>query len=557
MLVPGQVISHEILDYLKALDVKEIHGYNAEFGLRVFQADEVAHRKARKSNHTPSRLREAEETAHEKLKGISDIRRFFYRNDGPDLLHQRDQLQPAGHGRVGPQLQVHQLHRLLRRRSTPTCSCRSEKTDRVFQSIEEINNYLLAHEEFAELVKRNARRGKSHRGNAVFLFFDERPRSCARSWVSSSASRRRKLREEIDDKIETTRIGDEAGVPSVPNTLARWTATRRFAKLARPRRGLGDDLVVQTAFGDSGHTTFFISNEEDYAKHAEEIEREKEVKVMKRVRCRGAALEACVTRHGTIVGPLMTELVGFKELTPYRGGWCGNEVFADAFSPEVRDQARKYTFQFGEALRKRGYRGYFEVDYLYDLDTDELYLGEVNPRITGASSMTNLASFAHADAPLFLFHLLEFSDVDFELDVEELNARWSDPDNIDSWSQLVIKHTRDSVEFITDAPRTGIWKLHPDGGMQFRRVQTHRRTVEDEYEAFFLRINGVGDYFYEGADLGILVTPGRLMTEDFQLTDRAKKWISGIRGQYRSRPLQSAETAAAERVAEVGGFKFL
>ena len=24
----------------------------------------------------------------------------------------------------------------------------------------------------------------------------------------------------------------------------------------------------------------------------------------------------------------MTELVGFKELTPYRGGWCGNEILA-------------------------------------------------------------------------------------------------------------------------------------------------------------------------------------------------------------------------------------
>ena len=40
ILVPGQVISEQILAYLKALDVKEIHGYNATFGLRVFR-DEV------------------------------------------------------------------------------------------------------------------------------------------------------------------------------------------------------------------------------------------------------------------------------------------------------------------------------------------------------------------------------------------------------------------------------------------------------------------------------------------------------------------------------------
>jgi arginine decarboxylase len=36
VLVPGQVISQEILAYLKALDVKEIHGYRPEYGIRVF-----------------------------------------------------------------------------------------------------------------------------------------------------------------------------------------------------------------------------------------------------------------------------------------------------------------------------------------------------------------------------------------------------------------------------------------------------------------------------------------------------------------------------------------
>ncbi len=36
VLVPGQVINHEILDFLLAIDVKEIHGYRPELGLRVF-----------------------------------------------------------------------------------------------------------------------------------------------------------------------------------------------------------------------------------------------------------------------------------------------------------------------------------------------------------------------------------------------------------------------------------------------------------------------------------------------------------------------------------------
>jgi hypothetical protein len=93
--------------------------------------------------------------------------------------------------------------------------------------------------------------------------------------------------------------------------------------------------------------------------------------------------------------------------------------------------------------------------------------------------------------------------------------------------------------------------------VKFQRVQTHRRTVESENEAFFLRISNTGNYFYEGADLGILVTRGRLMTDDFELNDRAKAWIKGIRAHYKTRPLEKQETKPAEQVAEVGGFKFL
>jgi arginine decarboxylase len=36
ILVPGQVVSREILAFMLALDVNEIHGYRADLGLRVF-----------------------------------------------------------------------------------------------------------------------------------------------------------------------------------------------------------------------------------------------------------------------------------------------------------------------------------------------------------------------------------------------------------------------------------------------------------------------------------------------------------------------------------------
>lgn len=466
------------------------------------------------------------------LKGVSDIRRLFHRNTDPVYF-----ISATNFNLLGMDEWIRNFNFICAidcfDGMHPHVYVPPERPHDPFESIEDINNYLLSHPDVLSLIERRGPGGK-----AVFLMFDEETeRLCERAGLDvcfPSAA----LRTKIDDKVETTRIADRAGVPCVPNVLAKVDS---YATLRKVSKRLGEHLVVQTAFGDSGHTTYFISNEREFKKHQEDIVSAPEVKVMKRIRCRGSALEACVTRHGTIVGPLMTELVGFPELTPYKGGWCGNEVFAGAFSPATRRNARKAAVAFGEELRKMGYRGYFELDFLTDLDTGKVYLGECNPRITGASSMTNLSAFAHADAPLFIFHLLEWMGVKYELNVDELNDRWANPDNIDSWSQLVIKHTDDSVARITDAPASGIWELDDDGQIRYVRPQTHRRTVHTENRAFYLRIAGRGDYFYEGADLGILVSPGRFMDEDFNLTDRAKHWIKGIRAQYSAIPAGSAE----------------
>ncbi len=47
VLVPGQVITREILEFLLALDVKEIHGYEPEFGMRTFTSAALASEDAR------------------------------------------------------------------------------------------------------------------------------------------------------------------------------------------------------------------------------------------------------------------------------------------------------------------------------------------------------------------------------------------------------------------------------------------------------------------------------------------------------------------------------
>jgi hypothetical protein len=471
-----------------------------------------------------------------RLKNMSEVRHFFRTNDVPILFFGATPFNLLG------------LDRWIRNftyityydawdGAHPRVFTPADKPYREFGSGEEINNWLLCNPEVRAHIDALTPRGI--RPKVAMVFFDTETEEICRELGYDLILPPASLRTHLDSKIVTTRLGNEAGAPSVPNVLTRvddWAGLQKAAEKA----GLGDELVVQTPYGDSGKTTFFISSEADWRKHSADIVGE-EIKVMRRINNRPVAVEAVLTRCGTVVGPFMSELIGYKRLTPARGGWCGNEMYPEVLTGESRHAATQLVRRLGDRLAKEGYRGFFEVDVLVDTDTGEIYLGELNPRISGASSITNVTAGAYADVPLFLFHILEYMNVDFDLDIDEINERWEELASGDLWSQMVMKETDDIVQRLTSTPQTGQYSLDSSGALVFRRPALDWHQLQSEAEVFFLRIYGPGDYRWKGADLGVLVTKGRLQidsaTGKSALTIRARHLIDSIRAGFAGTPV--------------------
>jgi biotin carboxylase len=464
------------------------------------------------------------------LRGVSALREYFRTNQRPIYF-----VSPTAFNLLGINRWVRNFRYVCYYDSFegghPNIFVPADRRAPEFESIEDICNYLLRHPEVRNLV-----RAQGPGGLVTFVMFDEQTEALAAELGLRVAHPPAALRHRLDSKIVTTELGNAAGVPSVPNVLGRAASYDTLLALAATA-GLGTDLVVQTPYGDSGKTTFFIASAGGWARAtAREPLAEQDLKVMRRIEHRAIAVEAVLTRHGTLVGPLMNDITGHPELTPYRGGWAGNDYPA-TLSPDQKLRARELTRKLGDQLAGQGYLGFFEVDYLVDTGSGELYLGELNPRISGISPMTNVTAGAYADMPLFLFHLLEYLDLDYEVDIEEINERWSHEAAVDVWSQLILKETTDTVDLLTSAPRTGVYTIAPDGSADFRRHAYDWHGIVDETEAFYLRILAPGDFRYKGADLGALVTRGRLQSDDNALERRCAQWITGIRGQFAGQPV--------------------
>src|SRR5262245_12074469 len=234
------------------------------------------------------------------LRGISEIRGFFRTNQTPVYF-----VSPTAFNLLGIDRWVRNFFYVNYFDSFdgahPRVFVPADLPYREFNSIEEICNHLLEHPEVLCLI-----RARGPGGKALFVFFDEETEERAAEAGLEVALPPAELRHRLDSKIVTTRIGDEAFVPSVPNVLGKATSYEELMSLAHSA-GLGEDLVVQTPYGDSGKTTFFVRAQEDWDENADDMATQ-ELKVMRRINPRAVAVEACITRHGTVVGPLMTDL---------------------------------------------------------------------------------------------------------------------------------------------------------------------------------------------------------------------------------------------------------
>jgi biotin carboxylase len=409
-----------------------------------------------------------------------------------------------------------------------------------FESIEDINAYLLNSPKVHELITARQIQGKT-RGRAIFLFFNEELEAICKELDLDIILPKFSLVHEIDSKIVTTEIGNQAGVHSVPNVLTKVSSYADLRQIAS-KAGLGERWVVQSSHGDSGKTTYFIASEADYQEFAEKIEAEEKVKVMRWIRCTGSAIEACATRWGTVVGPLLTELIGAESLTAYPGGWCGNELYADAFSNAIRREVQRKTQAIGDVLYQRGYRGYFELDFLIDLDTDELYLGELNARITGISAMTNMSDFSVAHIPLFLFHLLEYDpEVELSLDIDAFNQAVLAEGAAGTAAQVILNYTEESMQIVTQAPVSGVYTLEDSGQLALKKASYNRREALAENEAYVLRLMEADEYAYKGADLAIMFTNCRIRGPQGQLNPTGELWVSALKGCFQFRGLDQEE----------------
>ncbi len=256
---------------------------------------------------------------------------------------------------------------------------------------------------------------------------------------------------------------------------------------------LGSKFVVQLpeVVQGGGKGTFFIHSPSEYLLLKERLKENtwrgaglKSVSLHRFVKSIPASMALCLTRHGLLLSGLQKQLIDL----PYCGGLAEDGVFCGhvwddiPWPSSITQKAREQALIIGEQLNSLGYKGIFGIDFLMDANHEQVYPLEINPRFTGAFPMLSLLYIKDEIIPMEVFHILEFLDISYRVDVEELNTRYALPvKGSHILLFLLSKGNRNAMNM----PDAGLYEYDPQkermvflkGAFDYREIKNERQFI--------------------------------------------------------------------------------
>lgn len=247
------------------------------------------------------------------------------------------------------------------------------------------------------------------------------------------------VRDKYEDKKEFFKMGREIGLPMIKGQQFEIEELSGDF-YGRIEKKLGRRLVFQlTDFSrGGGKGTFFVNSKDDYGKFLVELEKlNKEYKgrfvhvnVTRFVEGVSASITGCVTRHGVLSGVVQTQVVDVPELigeSNNRGVFKGHDWSMMQYSDTVQKKADKMVKLLGDHMHKIGYKGIFGIDMIVDIQREEVYPVECNPRYTGAFPVYSMLQMNAGEVPLDVFQFLELLEIEYDMDFDAVNQSWKQP----------------------------------------------------------------------------------------------------------------------------------
>lgn len=333
------------------------------------------------------------------------------------------------------------------------------------------------------------------------------------------------LKQKFDHKIKMMDYAIGIEIPVLPHQIIESTKAPDFYEI---QKELGNEVIVQHPFGSSGETTFFVDNRKSWdAVIQKYFIPNTQLRVSKYIDCFCLCVDACIVENDVVVGPIMSEINGHPDLTTTENSWCGNQVVQGEMPIDEVENVRIYVRKIGQLMAREGFFGYFSVDFLFDKKMKRAFFSEVNPRVSGGSTVANLTMHFSGVKPLLQYHIEQYLDITGE-ELESINQDVARIESRHFFSQIIFKNLR-NTGVVTKIPKRGIFRVK--GGEVLDFEETHFTIpTHDENIIYFTPEAKLGDCIIQDAEIGSLLSLRPLYhASEGELTEIAQIALSKIK----------------------------
>lgn len=232
-------------------------------------------------------------------------------------------------------------------------------------------------------------------------------------WLNASNSS--KINRLLEDKIKFHQLCEQNNIPIIPSLIAPFNQE----SFEKAQKKFGKNLVIQTHFGWAGNSTH---NSDNYNHLKNTIPKNTQTKFSPYLKGYSLLNNCCLTQHGLIQSPPALQYTGLENLTQNRFATVGRQ-WPSMAPPKIQDKIYQLTSDFSEKILKPlNYRGFFGLDFI--VFEEKVYLLECNPRLTASFAFYTKIEQKNQITPLFYYHLAEFININYPLDIEKEQKRF-------------------------------------------------------------------------------------------------------------------------------------
>lgn len=234
------------------------------------------------------------------------------------------------------------------------------------------------------------------------------------NWIN--AGNPAKINRLLEDKIKFYDLCQKNSLPLLPSSIFPFSQKA----FLQAQKLYGQNLVLQTHFGWAGNSTHYFN---DYESAKNIIPPDTLTKFSPYIKNSYSLLNnCCLSKYGLIQSPPALQFTGLKDFTQNPFATVGRQ-WPSLAPKDILEKLNQITTDFSEKILKPlNYRGFFGLDFI--VSNNEIYLLECNPRLTASFAFYTSIELQNQITPLFYYHLAEFINLDYQIDIQKEQSRF-------------------------------------------------------------------------------------------------------------------------------------